>query len=132
VARTPLRRDRPRGRRRARAPHLLAGLAAASLLLHGWLPILLQVSVLAPAAGAHGHAAHARGAAPPGKSPECPLFHGAICLCASFAKLLPAPAGPAPARLPATRAARRRRAVRRPPPRRRTALFDARAPPRSD
>jgi hypothetical protein len=100
------------------------------------LPILLQVSLLAAEAGGHGHHAGAAGAAaapaPSGESPECPLFHGAICVCATFAKLLPAPGGPTPARPSATRSARRRCGGPRLPRQRRTVLFDARAPPRFD
>jgi hypothetical protein len=112
---------------------LLGWLAAGSLLLHGWLPILLQVSLLASEPGGQGHAHHAGTAdpvaAPAGKSPECPLFHSAICLCATFAKLLPAARAPAVARGPAIGA--RRRCWPRPmPPRQpRQLLFDARAPP---
>jgi hypothetical protein len=79
------------------------------LLLHGWLPIVLQVQLTAPEAAGHahhgsaaGHAHHgsAAGAKPPrvpsGEGPECPLFHGAICLCAAFVKLLQTPALAAP------------------------------------
>ena len=101
MAERPPRRARTRGRPRSHTPRLLGWLAAAALLLNGWLPILLQGSLQAAAAGGHGHGHHAAaapGAAPSGKGPECPLFHSAICLCATFAKLLPAPTGPSPAR----------------------------------
>jgi hypothetical protein len=122
-----------------RAWHLPGWLAAASLLLHGWLPILLQVSLLASEPGGHPHVhdagtadgAAAPGAAPSGKSPECPLFHGVICLCAAFAKLLPAPGAPALARAPALAVRWRRRRHRGPPRQGRRLLFDARAPPAS-
>jgi hypothetical protein len=120
-----------------RAPRLLGWLAAASLLVHGWLPILLQVSLLASEPGGHGHvhdtgtADAAPGAAPSGKTPECPLFHSAICLCATFAKLLPAPGAPAVARAPALAARRRCWRRRRPPRQGRRLLFEARAPPAS-
>jgi hypothetical protein len=126
-------------RRAGRAPRLFGWLAAASLLVHGWVPILVQVSLLASEPVGHGHVhvagradrAAAPGAAPSGKSPECPLFHGTICLCATFAKLLPAPGAPAVARAPALAARRRRRPRGRPPRQGRRLLFDARAPPAS-
>ena len=114
---------------------LFGWLAAGSLLLHGWLPILLQVSLLASAPGGPGHAHHAGTAdptaAPTGKSPECPLFHTAVCLCAIFAKLLSPPGAPAVARSSAFAARRRRWPRQRPPRQGRQLLFDARAPPAS-
>jgi hypothetical protein len=112
----------------------LAGwLALASLLLHGWLPIVIQAQLVAPEAGGHAHRANAATAAPAavpsGEGPECPLFHSAICLCAAFVKLLPAWGAFAPG---VALAARRRRSrfpgsgPSRPRP---ALLFDARAPP---
>jgi hypothetical protein len=112
---------------------LLGWLAAGSLLVHGWLPILLQVSLLTSEPDGHGPSHHAGApapaAAPGGKSPECPLFHSAVCLCATFAKLLPAARAPEVVRASVRRARRQR--WRRPMPPRppRQLLFEARAPP---
>jgi hypothetical protein len=110
---------------------LLGWLAAGSLLLHGWLPILLQVSLLSSAPDGHPHHAGpaAPAPAPAGKSPQCPLFQSAICLCATFAKLLPAPRAPVVVSA-AVCAARRQRWPRAMPPRQPRQLpFEARAPP---
>jgi len=108
-------------------------LAIASLLLHGWLPIVLQVHLAAPEASRHAHHAHSADATPDavpsGEGSECPLFHSAICLCAAFVKLLPASG----ASVPGAAAAARRRRGRFPASRLsrlRPALpFAARAPP---
>jgi hypothetical protein len=112
---------------------LLGWLAAGSLLLNGWLPVLLQASLLASAPGAHADHAGTTdpAAAPAGKSPECPLFHSAICLCATFAKLLPAPRAPVVSSAPVLGARRRRWPRWRPRQQGRQLLFDARAPPAS-
>jgi hypothetical protein len=114
---------------------LLGWLAAGSLLVHGWLPILLQVSLLTSEPDGHGHPHHTGTAAPAttpaGKGAECPLFHTAICLCATFTKLLPARGAPAVVRA-SVRGARRLRPPRPMPPRQpRQLLFEARAPPAS-
>jgi hypothetical protein len=125
---------RCRGVGPGRARRLVGWLAAVSLLLHGSLPIVLQVHLAGPAAGGHAEHGHAASAAAPpsvpsNEGPECPLFHSAICLCAAFVKLLPAPAASA---LGPAFAARRRRSrfpAQRPWRRRPALLFDARAPP---
>jgi hypothetical protein len=111
----------------------LGWLAAGSLLLHGWLPILLQVSLLTSEPDGQGHphptGTAAPAAAPAGKSPQCPLFHSAICLCATFAKLIPAPRTPAVVRAAVCPGRRRRwpyQRAARPP---RQLPFEARAPP---
>jgi hypothetical protein len=113
----------------------LGWLAAGSLLLHGWLPILLQVSLLTSEPDGHGHPHHTGTAAPAttpgGKGAECPLFHSAICLCSTFAKLLLAPRAPEVVRA-FVRGVRRQRWRRSKPPRQtRHLLFEARAPPAS-
>ena len=113
----------------------LGWLAAGSLLLHGWLPILLQVSLLTSEPDGQGHPHHAGtaapAAAPAGKSPQCPLFHSAICLCATFAKLLSPLGAPAVAQSLAFAARRRRWPHQRAPRPPRQLLFEARAPPAS-
>jgi hypothetical protein len=116
---------------------LLGWLAAASLLLHGWLPILVQVSLVGDAIPPSEHAHHAGaadapGPVPSGEGPECPLFHGAICLCATFAKLLSPAGGPAPGALRKATGKRDRVPDRRRARPRRALPFEARAPPRSD
>ena len=116
-----------------RAQGWFGWLAVASLLLHGWLPIVLQVHLAAPEASMqapHAHSADATPAAvPSGEGSECPLFHSAICLCAAFVKLLP----PSGASVPGVAAAARHRRGRFPASRlsrpRPALLFAARAPP---
>jgi hypothetical protein len=128
-----------------RARGWVGWLAVAALLLHGWLPIVLQVQLTAPEAAGHAHHGSAAGHAhngsaasakpprvPSGEGPECPLFHGAICLCAAFVKLLQTPALAAPLVAAPVRRARGRFAAGRPPRQRRAELFDPRAPPSSD
>ena len=119
-----------------RAKILVGWLAVASLLLHGWLPIVIQIQLVAPEAGGHAHsenavAAVARPADPSGEGPKCPLFHSAICLCATFVKLLPAPGALVPGAAFAARDRRSGFPARRPSKRRPALLFDARAPPAS-
>ncbi len=131
---TPIPSRRGGTRARSAGPaRYLGWLAAFLLLVHGWLPILLQVLLLASAPAAYGHGHHAGRAAdvPAGKSPQCPLFHSAICLCATFAKVLPPPSAPAATRGPAFEARRRRWPRQRPAPQRRQLRFDPRAPPAS-
>jgi hypothetical protein len=106
-------------------------------MLYGWLPILLQVSLVSGHLDGHadrqfeGAALDTTETAParPGRSQECPLFHGAICLCAAFAKLLPAAGAPARVAALAARGARRRFPAGRSPRPRPALLFDARGPP---
>jgi hypothetical protein len=129
-------------RHRPRRP--VGWLVALALLLHGWLPILIQVSVLSVEASAHGdshaHHAHHAGApahgvpdpAPAGKGLDCPVLHGAICLCAVLVKVLPPPVIAVPFVAAMARAARGRYPARRAPRQRQVALFEARAPPVSD
>jgi len=106
-------------------------LAATSLLLHGWLPVVLaapttdagdvpicSAPTVAPAASPRS-----------GHGPECPFSHGPICLCGLFAQVLGPEPAPMPAPPSATGSARQRRPTRisvrsRPGP-----LFEARAPP---
>jgi hypothetical protein len=127
------RADAARSRRRHR---LFGWLAAASLLAHGWLPIVVQASL----AGSHGGDRHARQAAHEpavaapdlrrsGHGQECPIFHDPICLCAIFVSFLVPAREPVPAPV-VIRSARRRTPrpqLTRPRP---VALFKARAPPR--
>jgi hypothetical protein len=113
---------------------LVGWLAIASLLLHGWLPIVIQAQLVAPEAGGHAHRANAAGAAAPaavpsGEGPECPLLHSAICLCSAFVKLLPAGGAFAPGVAFAARRRRSRFPASRPSRPRPALLFDARAPP---
>jgi hypothetical protein len=130
-------RDRGAGRRclaGSRHARLIGWLAAVSLLVHGWLPILLQVHLAAAEVGGHAyHANAADGAAPSqvpsGEGPECPLFHGSICLCATFVKLLSAPGASTPVAASVVRDKRGRFPASRPPRQRPNLLFDARAPP---
>jgi hypothetical protein len=119
-------------------------LVAIAILLQGWLPVVLQASLLAAEASAHGdsqgHHAHHAGApaqsvpepAPAGKGPECPVLHSAVCLCAVLVKVLPPPAVGAVLAPATTRRARGR--FRSEKPRRKdcAAPFEARAPPFSD
>jgi Protein of unknown function (DUF2946) len=113
-------------------------LAAVSLLLQGWLPILLQVAMVA----GHGNdwdpqdtpicsaAAAVAAASPrPTRGPECPVTHDRICLCAIFANLLTPELGPAPTPPLVVRRARRRPPAQRPVRSRPVAPFEARAPP---
>jgi hypothetical protein len=130
--RHPAHRRSAGGSRRAQG--LCGWLAVASLLLHGWLPIVIQAQLVAPEAGGHAHRANAAGAAAPaavpsGEGPECPLLHSAICLCAAFAKLLPAGGALSPGVAYAARRQRNRFPAQRPSRRRPALLFDARAPP---
>jgi hypothetical protein len=135
---------RPRGVARwqpagagARRKRLVGWLAAASLLAHGWLPIVLQSSLAGHDGGArhahHGHPMHEAAVAAPnlhrsGHGQDCPIFHHPICLCAVFVSFLMPASAPVPA--PAVvRGARRRwpRPARRPLP---VVVIRARAPPR--
>jgi hypothetical protein len=112
-------------------------LAAASLLLHGWLPVVLQASVMAgkaegrysPDAPICSAALASTASAPqPTRGPECPVTHAPVCLCAIFASLLaPDPATPVPSE--AVRGAGRRLPTRRLGHSRPVPLFEARAPP---
>jgi hypothetical protein len=128
-------------RHRHRRP--VGWLVAIAILLQGWLPVLLQASLLAAEASAPGdsqaHHAHHAGAPAqsvpepaPGKGPECPVLHSAVCLCAVLVKVLPPPAVgavPAPA---TTRRARDRLPSEKPRRKDCAAPFEARAPPFSD
>jgi hypothetical protein len=129
-------------RHRHRRP--VGWLVAIAILLQGWLPVLLQASLLAAEASAHGdsqaHHAHHAGApaqsvpepGPAGKGPECPVLHSAVCLCAVLVKVLPPPAVGAAFAPATTRRVRDRFPSEKP---RRTdgaAPFEARAPPLSD
>jgi hypothetical protein len=129
-------------RHRHRRP--VGWLVAIAILLQGWLPVLLQASLLAAEASAHGdtqaHHAHHAGApaqsvpepAPAGKSPECPVLHSAVCLCAVLVKVLP-PAAVGTVLAPArTRRARDRFPAEKPRRKDYAAPFEARAPPFSD
>lgn len=125
------------GSSRARAA--CGWLVAISMLVHGWLPVLLQASFVSAAAVSHAHDHHADApaqtapdAAPTGGGQECPVLGGAICLCAAFVKLLQTPALAAPLAAAPVRRARGRFAAGRPRRQRRAALFDPRAPPSSD
>jgi hypothetical protein len=124
---------RGRNAHERRAQGLFDWLAIASLLLYGWLPIVLQIHLVAPEVSGHGHHAKVAEAAPaadlPGEGRECPLFHSAICLCAAFVKLL---ATSGPSVRGAASAARRRRGrflASRLSRTRPALLFAARAPP---
>jgi hypothetical protein len=126
------RRRDAEGTRRAQGR--VGWLAIACLLLHGWLPLIIQAQLVVLEAGGHAHRANAAGAAAPaavpfGEGPECPLFHSAICLCAVFAKLLPTCGPFAPGAAFAARRRRSRLAASRPSRPRPALLFDARAPP---
>jgi Protein of unknown function (DUF2946) len=113
-------------------------LVAIAMLAHGWMPVLLQASLITAEADAHAHAhAHhtgepakaAPGTAPHGKSQECPLLGSAICLCAVLVKVLPPPLVAVPLVAAMARSARSRIPATRPPRPGLPALFDARAPP---
>ena len=124
-----------------RAQGWLGWLAIVSLLLHGWLPIVLQVHLAAievhrappevhlaaPEVNRHAHFADA--VAPSGEGSECPLFHSAICLCAAFVKLLAASGAPVSGIATAARRRRGRVPARRLSRPRPALLFAARAPP---
>jgi hypothetical protein len=115
-----------------RATILSGWLAVASLLLHGWLPIVIQIHLSDPQAPASSHSGNGTDAsAPSGEAPECPVFHSAICLCATFVKLLPAPGALVPGAAFAARDRRGRFPARRPSRPRPPLPFDARAPPAS-
>jgi hypothetical protein len=138
IVRASLRPEHGAARRRdadgtRRAQGLVGWLAIASLLLHGWLPIVIQTELVAPEAGGHAHRANAGAAAPvavpSGEGSECPLFHSAICLCAAFVKLLPAGRAPSAGAALAARRRRSRLPASRPSRPRPALLFDARAPP---
>ncbi len=116
----------------------LGWLAAASLLLQGWLTVVLQVAMVA------GHGADrdaqdtpicsaavavAAASSRPTQGPECPITHDPICLCAIFANLLAPELGPAPTAPVAIRGARRRLRTQRRIRPRPVAPFEARAPP---
>jgi hypothetical protein len=128
---------RPGSARSRRGRRLFGWLAAASLLAHGWLPIVLQASLAGHDGGArhahHGHLIHEAAVAAPdlrrsGHGQECPIFHDPICLCAVFVSfLMPANAPvPAPAVVQGTRRRWPRPPARRPLP---VVLIKARAPP---
>jgi hypothetical protein len=121
-----------------RARRRFGWLTAVSLLLHGWLPVVLQASVTGAQAGHQdptyvpicsaavaGDAAASR----PARGPECPVTHDPICLCAIFASLLAPDPGPTPAPPPVVRGAGRRFPRPRPLRSRPFAPFAARAPP---
>jgi hypothetical protein len=116
----------------------LGWLTAVALLLHGWLPVVLQTSRIGAQAGVRdpsdvpicsAAAAGAAVASRPARGPECPVTHDPICLCAIFASLLAPDLGPAPAPPPAVRGARRRLSTRRPARSRPLSPFEARGPP---
>jgi Protein of unknown function (DUF2946) len=129
-------------RHRHRRP--VCWLVAIAILLHGWLPILLQASLLSAEARTHGdgqaHHAHHAGApahstpdpAPARKGPECPVLHSAVCLCAVLVKVLPPPVVVAPLAAATARRAGGRFPAQRPRRQARAAPFEARAPPFSD
>ena len=68
----------------------LGWLTAASLLVHGWLPVVLGATLVA----SHGGDRYAPPDVPicaaaaasprPSRGPECPVTHDQICLCAIF------------------------------------------------
>ena len=112
----------------------LGWLAAASLLVHGWLPVVLGASLVAGDGGDRYApdvpiCAAAAASPRPSRGPECPVTHDPICLCAIFASCLTPESGPALAPPPALRSARRRLPTRRPVRSRPVAPFEARAPP---
>jgi hypothetical protein len=128
----------PGAARTRRGRRVFGWLAAASLLAHGWLPVVLQGSLAEHQGGAphahQGHLTHETAVAAPdlrrsGNGQECPIFHDPICLCAIFVSFLMPANGPVPAPGVA-RGARIRRADHHPRPPRPLAFFDARAPPR--
>jgi hypothetical protein len=113
-------------------------LAALSLLLHGWLPVVLQASVTAGKAERRhspdppicsAAVASAATAPQPARGPECPVTHDPVCLCAIFASLLAPGPGATPGPPPAVRGARCRLPTRRPGRSRPIPPFEARAPP---
>ncbi|HEX5079687.1 MAG TPA: hypothetical protein VFV80_11100 [Geminicoccaceae bacterium] len=119
---------------RRRAGGLAGGFAVAALLLQGWVPVLLQTHLASREAV--GHARHGAAGAMPTSAPsrtlpECPLFHGPVCLCALFVSFVPAPAIPLPQAGAPVQLARSRFAAARPRRQRRAARFDRRAPPLS-
>jgi hypothetical protein len=108
------------------------------LLLHGWLPVVLQASVVAgkvegrysPDAPICSAAVAGAATAPqPTRGPGCPVTDDPICLCAIFASLLAPDPGPTPAPPAAVRGARYRLPRRRPGRSRPVPPFQARAPP---
>jgi hypothetical protein len=116
----------------------LGWFAAASVLLQGWLPVVVQASLLPSHRGeryAHdipicsATTAAAATVPRPGQAPKCPVTHGAICLCAIFVSLLAPEPGPAPGPPPAIRSARRRLPTRLPVRSLPITPFGARAPP---
>jgi hypothetical protein len=140
-------RHGPPWRRRAgssRRARLVGWLVAIAILLQGWLPVLLQASLLAAEASAHvdsqaQHAHHAGAPAqnvpepaPVGKGPECPVLHSAVCLCAVLVKVLPPPAVGAVLAPATTRRARDRLPSGKLRRKDYAASFEARAPPFSD
>jgi hypothetical protein len=119
----------------------LGWLVAIAILLHGWLPVLLQSALATAQAEVHGdsyahHAHHADAPAQPepdpapaDKGPECPLLGSAVCFCAVLVKVLPAPAIEVPLAAAMARRARGRFPAPRPRRHVRAAPFEARAPP---
>ncbi len=113
----------------------LGWLTAASLLVHGWLPVVLGATLVA----SHGGDRYAPPDVPicaaaaasprPSRGPECPVTHDPICLCAIFVGALTPDSGPALAPPPALRSARLRLPNRPPVRSWPVALFEARAPP---
>ena len=87
-----------------------------------------------------GHAHHAGGSVQPEPTgtpasqglPECPVLHGAVCLCAALVKVLPGPAATAVLAAALVSRARFRLRPQRPRRRVRVVAFEARAPPFSD
>jgi hypothetical protein len=96
----------PGAARSRRGRRVFCWLAAASLLAHGWLPVLLQASLAEHQGGArqgqNGHLTHEDAATVPDLSrsdhrQKCPIFHDPICLCAIFVSFLMPANGPVPA-----------------------------------
>jgi hypothetical protein len=114
----------------------LGWLTAASLLVHGWLPVVLGATLVASAGGdRYGPDVPicSAAAAPPrpSRGPECPVTHDQICLCAIFTSCLTPESGPALAPPAALRSARLRLPTRPPVRSWPAARFEARAPPAS-
>jgi hypothetical protein len=131
-------RSGPAGALMTSARRRVGWLAAVSLLLHGWLAVVLQASVMAGKAdGRHSPdapicsaaVASAATAAPPTRGPQCPVTDDPICLCAMFASLLAPDRGPTPAAPAAVRGTRCRLPTRRAGRSRPIPPFEARAPP---
>ena len=111
-------------------------LVTLTLLLHGWLPVVLGAALGAeegaqrPVAGVFicsvTRAAAASRSTP---VPVCPVTHDSICLCAIFVGCLSPESGPAVAPPMPVRAARLARPVPAPARALPVASFEARAPP---